>query len=267
MSGSGPGTPHPDGYGPPTTDVLHPGERVTARRARPAVLVTIGAVLGVAVLVGLAGLVLGGVGSGGDGEAAGGTGAGATVTGAPTAGGTATGATGTATTGPAVTTSPTRTTATASGPPAATIPPPTKPVGQPWLRPGNDFGALTDVQRRGDAIELVFNRQQFLNAAIGGPQWTAWVAENGQPENEYAIVDVNPRLRVFTVDEDAFFALTENLTGAGGTDSTVVTGDAFYTAVRSALDGAYRTGIPVWLFHSTTDLSSPVTGVQEQYLP
>ena len=39
----------------------------------------------------------------------------------------------------------------------------------------------------------------------------------------------------------------------------------FVTAVNT--NGKVGSGVPAWLFHASTDLGSPATAAQEQYLP
>ena len=40
---------------------------------------------------------------------------------------------------------------------------------------------------------------------------------------------------------------------------------AFVAAVNT--NGGHGAGVPAWLFHATSNLESPATAAQEQYLP
>lgn len=137
---------------------------------------------------------------------------------------------------------------------------PTAPVDEPWAWPGSDFALLVgaELTPSGDA-SLTFDRAQWLT----GEAYDAWVAEHGPPENDYVIVNENPRLRTVTVPADALFVGSIVIVEGGDAGPTVVTAEEF-------VDGANRyadTRIPIWLFHATTDLDSAVTGVQEQFVP
>jgi hypothetical protein len=138
-------------------------------------------------------------------------------------------------------------------------------VDKPWAAAGSDFGVVTEVQLRGEGMVITFNRQQFLFGGSDNEAFDTWVAENGQPDNDYVILDENPRLRTFPVAPDASFSLVDT-SGEDGISARTATAEEFAAAVEDARAGGQE-GLQVWLFHDSDDLSAPVTEIQQQFLP
>jgi hypothetical protein len=145
-------------------------------------------------------------------------------------------------------------------PSGSPVPPPTGEVRAPWDRAGSDFGFVTGVQRSaGGGVTITFDRAQWLT----GAEYEEYVARNGTPENDYVILNESRQVRRIELDASVLLQ-GSSLAGQDGSDSAPMTLDEFVTAAGAA---AARGPVPVWLFHATSDLSSPVTGLQEQYLP
>ncbi len=195
-------------------------------------------------------------GCGGSGTAAAAPGASGTPTASTTAPSAGPSAAGTASGSPV-------TTATGSPvpePSGSPVPPPEGEVRAPWDRAGSDFGFVTGVRRSaGGGATITFDRAQWLT----GAEYDEYVDRSGTPENDYVILNESRQVRRIELDASVLLQ-GSSLAGQDGSDSARMTLDEFVTAANAAVSGG---PVPVWLFHATSDLSSPVTGLQEQYLP
>jgi hypothetical protein len=145
------------------------------------------------------------------------------------------------------------------------VTPPTGAVEDPWARPGADFGFLTGVRDLGSGrLEISFDRATMLTGAAAEKYLEQHPEEDAY---DYVIVNEQRRLRTYVVEASARFrgALELAAPEQGSPQGQDLTAAEFLVHARAALAGDGT--VPVWLFHATTDLSSPVTALHEQYLP
>jgi hypothetical protein len=151
-------------------------------------------------------------------------------------------------------------------------PPPTGASMVPGGGPGSEFGELTAVRDLGDGrLEITFDAKTWLRDK---DEYDAYVRENGQPDDCEEGVDCRIVLddgeppRTLVLGRSVHFRGTGSMLG-----EDQGTSDGIDVNARDAVANLRRwlsTGgspVPVWVFHTTADLSSPVVAVYEQYFP
>jgi hypothetical protein len=142
--------------------------------------------------------------------------------------------------------------------PVQAIDPPDGPLADPGSLPGADFGFLREVLVEGNRVTLSFDRARVLT----GDERAAWVAENGEPDNDIVIVNASQRLRTFVLTRKALLYGSIVLTGQ--VEAREMTRAEFLDSIS---EQGENLELPVWMFHRTRENTGSVVYLQEQYLP
>jgi hypothetical protein len=163
---------------------------------------------------------------------------------------------------------PVRPTVALPTPAPAASPPPTGPTMIPGGGPGSQYAEITKVRDLGNGrIEITVDGKRWLR----GADREAYIKEHGTPqcdgECQLILEDGKPPWTV-VLDAKVRFRGTSVFVGDGNStaDGVNVTARQFLANTRTWLSQG-GTPVPVWLFHTRADLSSPVVAVYEQYFP
>ncbi len=163
---------------------------------------------------------------------------------------------------------PVRPTVVLPTPAPAASPPPTGPTMIPGGGPGSEYAVLTAVRDLGGGrIQITVDGKRWLR----GADYDAYVKRHGTPECDGEcplVLDDGKPPWTIVLDRSVRYRGTGAMLGegTGNADGVDVPARQFLTNTRTWLSKGGGP-FPVWLFHTTVDLSSPVVAVYEQYFP
>ena len=135
-------------------------------------------------------------------------------------------------------------------------------VTDPASTPGLDFGIVAQVEQTADGLTITMDRAEFLTGTKAQEYYTQ---HPDQEPLDYAVSNVNTRLRTFTVTKDA--VVYSQLALGDGQEinpGQKITLDQFYEKTVQLL--ARKEPLMLWLRH-TDGADGPVYYIAEQYVP
>lgn len=126
---------------------------------------------------------------------------------------------------------------------------------KPELTVSRQFAFVRKASRKDGTVSLVLDFAQFLTGSAA--EKAAAAAGDEPPPNDYYISNTNPKLRTFSVAQEAEFVVA----GGDPNDTDTVSAAKFYKALKANTDGAADS--PYWF----TITNGIITAGEEQWTP